>query len=87
MKIARKEFQHPAGYFEEAKDLFWWGNVPPEDKKAQWVAKSLAEVRQDVMDFVNTVTPQQLVNVCEYTTNKNACGDDGITHFVVWYWE
>lgn len=83
MKIARKEFIHPAGHFEKPKDFLWWN----DKDKQKWVAHSVSEVRQQVFDFVNEIGKERLVNICEYATHKSRRGDDGVTHFVVYYWE
>lgn len=88
MKIERKEFQHPAGSWSKG---FWWdtaGNCKknPDPNKGVWVPKTISEVRQGVMDFVNTLAPEKVVSINEYTTCKNILGDDKLTHFVVWYW-
>lgn len=89
MKIARKEFRHPGWEFKNGwLDRFakWWDDLwflPPQD----WVAPTLAEVRDDVMEFANKIGPEKLINICEYTSMKHKKGDDGVTHFVVWHWE
>lgn len=82
MKIARKEFVHPSGNW--SKGFFWWKKG---EDKGDWVAKTLSEVREEFMSFVNTLSPEMVVNICEYTTTKVRRGDDKITHFVVWYWQ
>ena len=82
MKIARQEFTHPAG--DWSKEFLWWGNG---QKKKQWIANTMSEVKQKVMDFVNQLPPDRLVSINEYTTSKKVFGDDQVTHFVVWYWQ
>jgi hypothetical protein len=84
MKIQRKEFHHPDGSY--SKDFLWWGHGKDKKHKKQWIAKTLAEIRQDVADFINGLGPDKLVSINEYTTAKELCGDDAVTHWVVWYW-
>jgi hypothetical protein len=84
MKITRKEFSHPSGNW--SKGFLWWGDSTTTEKKT-WVAKTISEVRQEVVDFVNTISPEKLVSINEYTTHKTVFGDDKVIHFVVWYWE
>jgi hypothetical protein len=83
MKMTRKAFKHPSGCW--SKGFLWWGNGDKADK-GDWVPKSLSEVHQDVIDFVNTLAPERVVSINEYTTMKKILGDDKVTHFVVWYW-
>lgn len=83
MRIARKEFLHPSGEFR--KNLWWWFGCDKPEK--EWYAKSLSEVRTEFMEFVNLQGLDRVVSINEYTTQKKKCGDDGVTHFVVWYWE
>lgn len=83
MKIARKEFTHPSGSW--SKGFLWWKDKTSTEKT--WVAKTMSEVRQEVADFVNNLSPEKVVSINEYTTCKKVLGDDKVTHFVVWYWE
>jgi len=39
------------------------------------------------MDFVDGIGYERVANILEYTTCRYRSGDDGITNFVVWYWE
>lgn len=85
MNITRKEFTHPSGTW--SKGFLWWKDCKNHDDKGTWVAKTMTEVRQDVMNFVNKLSPERVVSINEYTTCKKIFGDDKVTHFVVWYWE
>lgn len=89
MKICRKEFLHPAGQWSKS---FWpWSHKhhtpTPDPQKGVWVAKTLTEVRDEFSNFVNSISPEKVVSINEYTTRKVTFGDDSVTHFVVWYWE
>ena len=83
MKIARKEFQHPDGFFP--KEFSWWKSTP-KDKKKNWNAYTLSEIHQQFFDFVNEIGKENVVSINEYSTMKTFFGDDKVTHFVVWYW-
>lgn len=89
MKIVRKEFRHPNGKTiiveKEVEEGFWRKKV--KKKVEEWYAFTYSEVVGQVVDFVNGIGSERLVGVTEYTTAKDRIGDDGITHFVVWYWE
>ena len=83
MRMTRKEFRHPDGFFATEKDFWWWKDQEP---KRQWVAFTFSEVCQRVADFA-TELGDRLVSISEYTARKVENGDDGVTCFVVWYWE
>lgn len=72
IKIRRKTFVHTAYAGESMKEL----NTHNFENKLK-----------ECMDFVDGIGYERVANILEYTTCRYRSGDDGITNFVVWYWE
>ncbi len=86
----RRIFYHPSSKIvpkEVTVTEGFWTKIVSRQILEEEVPFTLAEVTQQVHDFVNEVGPERLINVCEYTTCLNRIGDDGTKWFVVWYWD
>jgi len=72
IKIRRKTFVHTAFHGESLKEV----NTRNFENKLK-----------ECMDFVDSIGYERVANVLEYTACRYRPGDDGVTNFVVWYWE
>lgn len=83
MKIQRREFKHPDGFFTtEMKKTWPWGDV---QATKVWYAKTKSEVRKEAEEFVNKIGRERLVSINEYASDKEY-GEKQVLHIVVWYW-
>lgn len=85
MKMVRKVFRFPQDGIVELEVEGFWTSTKRKVQKSEPVP--FWDVVQQVQDFASSIGPERLVSISEYTEAKEYLGDDGITNFVVWYWE
>jgi hypothetical protein len=90
MKLKREEFVYPSGTYinidVEVEEGFWRRRKVTKTERC-WRKYKFFEVVAQVQAFANLLGAERVVNIAEYTTAHDRIGDDGNTHFVVWYWD
>jgi hypothetical protein len=86
MKLARKKFSWPSTKIvvrTEERGIFNRRTVEIEDE----VIIPIEEVFEEVKRFVESIGPDRLVSLNEYTRAYDRIGDDGMMVVSVWYWK